>query len=136
GRGGGSGVNALGRRRGGEEGGGPASAARGVGARPRDGTGIKVAAQNCHWEPQGAYTGEVSVAMLRETGCVFVIVGHAERRLLFGDTNETVNRRARAVLAAGLVPIVCVGETPAAREAQATGAGRAPTVDAPFAHVR
>src|SRR5262249_61676620 len=126
----------VGRPRGGEVVAAPPFTALDVVARALDGTGIKLAAQNCHWEPQGAYTGEVSVAMLRETGCVFVIVGHSERRQLFGDTNETVNRRARAVLAAGLVPIVCVGETPAAREAQATGAGRAPTVDAPFAHVR
>jgi len=105
-------------------------------ARALDGTGIKLAAQNCHWEPQGAYTGEVSVAMLRETGCVFVIVGHSERRQLFGDTNETVNRRARAVLAAGLVPIVCVGETLEEREAEATGAVVARQVDTAFADVR
>jgi len=105
-------------------------------AQALDGTGIKLAAQNCHWEAQGAYTGEVSVAMLRETGCVFVIVGHSERRQLFGDTNETVNRRVHAVLAAGLVPIVCVGETLEEREAEATGAVVARQVDTAFADIR
>jgi len=101
-----------------------------------NGTSIKLAAQHCHWEPQGAYTGEISVAMLRETGCTYVIVGHSERRQHFGDTNETVNRRVHAVLAGGLVPIVCVGETLEEREAEATGAVVARQVDTAFADVR
>src|SRR5207249_7996853 len=96
----------------------------------------KLAAQSCHWEPQGAYTGEISVAMLREAGCTFVIVGHSERRQLFGETNETVNRRVHSVLAAGLVPIVCVGETLEEREAEATGAVVARQVDTAIADVR
>jgi triosephosphate isomerase len=105
-------------------------------AQALNGTSIKLAAQHCHWEPQGAYTGEVSVAMLREAGCTFVIVGHSERRQHFGETNETVNRRVHAVLAAGLVPIVCVGETLDEREAEATGAVVARQVDTAFADVR
>jgi triosephosphate isomerase (TIM) len=105
-------------------------------AQALDGTAIKLAAQNCHWEAHGPYTGEISVAMLRETGCAFVIVGHSERRQLFGDTNETVNRRVHAVLATGLVPIVCVGETLEEREAEATGAVVARQVDTAFADVR
>ena len=86
------------------------------------GSGIKLAAQNVDWEPKGAYTGEVSVAMLKEAGCTHVIIGHSERRQFFGETNETVNKRLVAALGAGLVPIVCVGETLAEREAEATDA--------------
>lgn len=81
------------------------------------GSGIRVAGQNCHWEEQGAFTGEISPGMLREVGCDTVIVGHSERRQLFGETDEGVNRRARAALKAGLLPIVCVGETLEEREA-------------------
>jgi triosephosphate isomerase len=72
---------------------------------------ISVAAQNVHWEREGAFTGEVSAGMLREAGAGFVIVGHSERRTLFGETNATVNKKMHAVLAAGLTPIVCIGET-------------------------
>ena len=86
------------------------------------GSSIKLGAQNVHWEPKGAFTGEVSVGMLKEAGCTHVIVGHSERRQFFGETNETVNRRLVAALGAGLVPIVCVGETLAEREADATEA--------------
>ena len=86
------------------------------------GSTIKLAAQNVHWEPKGAFTGEVSVAMLKEAGCAYVIVGHSERRQLFGETNETVNKRLVAALGAGLVPIVCVGETLAERDADAAEA--------------
>src|SRR5207244_623357 len=82
------------------------------------GTDIRLAGQNVHWEPKGAYTGEIAVAMLRESGCTHVIVGHSERRQHFGETNETVNRRLHACLGAGLVPIVCVGETLAERVAE------------------
>jgi len=86
------------------------------------GSGIKLAAQNVNWEPKGAFTGEVSVGMLKEAGCTHVIIGHSERRQLFGETNETVSKRLVAALGAGLVPIVCVGETLAEREAEATEA--------------
>jgi triosephosphate isomerase len=84
------------------------------------GTRLRLAGQNVHWEPKGAFTGEISVAMLREAGCSHVIIGHSERRQYFGETNESVNRRLHAALAGGLVPIVCVGETLEEREADAT----------------
>jgi triosephosphate isomerase len=72
---------------------------------------IAVAAQNLHWEREGAFTGEISATMIRETGARYVIIGHSERRTLFGETNETVNKKTHAALTAGLVPIVCIGET-------------------------
>ena len=75
------------------------------------GSAIEVGAQNMHWERDGAFTGEISAAMIRATGARYVIVGHSERRTLFGDTNETVNRKTHAALTAGLVPIACIGET-------------------------
>jgi triosephosphate isomerase len=100
------------------------------------GTEIRLAAQNVHWEPKGAYTGEISGQMLREAGCTHVILGHSERRQHFGETNETVNRRLHASLAAGLVPIVCVGETLAEREAEATAAVIERQVETAFAGVR
>ena len=85
-----------------------------------DGSRIGLSAQNCHWEPQGAFTGEVSAAMLKDAGCAFVLVGHSERRQLFGDTDETVSRKVRAALGVGLHPIACVGETLPEREAGRT----------------
>ena len=100
------------------------------------GTDIRLAGQNVHWEPKGAYTGEIAVAMLRESGCTHVIVGHSERRQHCGETNETVNRRLHACLGAGLVPIVCVGETLAEREAEATSAVIARQVESALAGVR
>jgi triosephosphate isomerase (TIM) len=85
-----------------------------------DGSAIQLGAQNLHWEPKGAFTGEISAAMLVEAGCTHVIIGHSERRQLFGETNETVNKRLHAALAAGLTPVVCVGETLQERDADAT----------------
>jgi triosephosphate isomerase len=100
------------------------------------GTVIKLAAQNVHWEPKGAYTGEISVPMLREASCSHVIIGHSERRQIFGETNETVNRRLHATLDGGLVAIVCVGETLAEREADATAAVIARQIESAFNGVR
>ena len=80
------------------------------------GTEIAVAAQNVHWEDEGAYTGEVSPRMLREVGAYGAIVGHSERRQYFGETDETVSKRTHAALEAGLFVIACVGETAEERE--------------------
>jgi len=84
------------------------------------GSGIRLGAQNLHWEAEGAYTGEISAQMLLAANVRHVIVGHSERRLYFAETNETVNRRLRAALAAGLEPIVCVGERLEERKAGKT----------------
>lgn len=81
------------------------------------GTNVKLGAENMHWKESGAYTGELSAAMLKESGCEYVIIGHSERRQYFGETDETVNLRTRAAVAAGLIPIVCVGEKKEQREA-------------------
>lgn len=80
------------------------------------GTNIKIGAQNCHWEESGAYTGEISANMLTSIGVTYVIIGHSERRTYFGETDETVNKRIRAALNAGLTVILCVGETLEQRE--------------------
>lgn len=80
------------------------------------GTPVRLAAQNAHWEAQGAFTGEVSPPMLRDLGVHYAIFGHSERRQLFGETDEAVGRKAAAALGAGLVPILCVGETLQERE--------------------
>ncbi|HOJ35747.1 MAG: triose-phosphate isomerase [Clostridiales bacterium] len=74
------------------------------------GTNIKIGAQNCHWEKSGAFTGEVSAEMLKAVGAEYVIIGHSERRTLFGDNDLTVQKRTRAALNAGLKVILCVGE--------------------------
>ena len=86
------------------------------------GTEVGVFAQNCHWANEGAFTGEVSAAMLRELGVYGTIVGHSERRQYFGDTDETVAQRCRAALEGGLAVIACVGETLEEREAGETDA--------------
>jgi triosephosphate isomerase len=86
------------------------------------GSSISIAAQNVYWEPQGAFTGEVSTKMLVETGCRSVIIGHSERRQFFGETDESVSRKTKAALEAGLTPIVCVGESLGEREGNLTPA--------------
>jgi triosephosphate isomerase (TIM) len=84
------------------------------------GSAISVAAQNLHWDKEGAFTGEVSAGMLVDAGCRGVIIGHSERRQYFCETDESVNRKTRAALAAGLTPIVCLGETLDEREGNHT----------------
>jgi triosephosphate isomerase len=81
---------------------------------------IALGAQNCHWDPKGAMTGEISVPMLAKLDVVYVIVGHSERRELFGETDVEVRRKLEAVIAGGMTPIVCVGETLEERESGAT----------------
>lgn len=83
-------------------------------------TNIKLAAQNCYWEEEGAFTGEVAPKLLKDAGCSHVIIGHSERRQYFGETDLTVNKKIKAVLAAGLNAIVCVGELLAERESEQT----------------
>lgn len=84
------------------------------------GTNIKIGAENCHWAESGAFTGEISTGMLTELGVEYVVLGHSERRQYFGETDETVNKRTKAALAAGLKPIVCVGELLWERECDIT----------------
>jgi triosephosphate isomerase (TIM) len=81
---------------------------------------VRVGAQNVHWEPKGAFTGELSLPLIAEAGASVALVGHSERRHLFGETDEQVGRKAAAVLKAGVTPLVCVGETLAEREAGRT----------------
>jgi triosephosphate isomerase len=85
-------------------------------ARRLEDSPIVTCAQDCHWEPSGAWTGEVSASHVADAGATWVIVGHSERRQFFGDTNEGVGKKARAALAAGLGAIVCVGESLAERD--------------------
>ncbi len=84
------------------------------------GTGVQVAAQNCHWAKSGAFTAEISADMLAEMGIGYVIIGHSERRQYFGETDETVRQRVRAALDAGLTVILCVGELLDQREQDVT----------------
>ena len=85
-----------------------------------EGTKIAVAAQNCHWEKSGAYTGEISVEMAKDAGCSYIIIGHSERRQYFSETDEMINKKAKAILAGGLIPIICCGESLEQREAGST----------------
>jgi triosephosphate isomerase len=96
---------------------------------------IGLGAQNCHWESHGAYTGEVSPPMLAKLNVKYVIVGHSERRELFGETDEIVAKKQRAVLGAGMAPIVCVGETLDEREQGATDAKVRAQVEAAFSRL-
>ena len=98
----------------------PPFTALGVAVEATQGTAVGIAGQNSHWEREGPFTGEVSAPMLVEAGCQAVIVGHSERRQYFGETDDSVNRKLRAALYAGLTPIVCVGETLAEREGSLT----------------
>jgi triosephosphate isomerase len=84
------------------------------------GSNIKVSAQDCYWEEEGAFTGEVAPKLLKDAGCSHVIIGHSERRQYFGETDLTVNKKTKAALAAGLTAIVCVGETLTERESDKT----------------
>ncbi|MEW5981518.1 MAG: triose-phosphate isomerase [Acidobacteriota bacterium] len=81
---------------------------------------VGIAAQDMYWEPDGAFTGEVSIRMIKDAGAGYVIIGHSERRRLFGETDDTVNRKILAALAADLTPIVCMGETLGERDAGKT----------------
>lgn len=91
-------------------------------AEAAQGSPVKIGAQDMYWEREGAFTGQVSAAMLRDAGCDYVIIGHSERRQYFGETDEAVARKVRAALDAGLTPIVCVGETIDQRRADQTAA--------------
>ena len=88
-----------------------------VAVRAAKGTEIGISGQDVFWEKEGAFTGEISAGMLMEAGCRYCIIGHSERRQFFGETNETVFKKTKAALAAGLTPIVCIGEMLADREA-------------------
>lgn len=83
-------------------------------------TNIELGAQDCYWQNSGAYTGEVAPKMLKSAGCKYVIIGHSERRAMFGETNETVNKKVLAALQEGLNPIMCVGERLEERESNKT----------------
>jgi triosephosphate isomerase len=83
-------------------------------------TNIKLGAQNLYYEPQGAYTGEVSAQMVKAAGADYAIIGHSERRQFFGDTDELVNKKTRAAIESNLIPVVCIGETEAERDMKKT----------------
>ncbi|MFA5858053.1 MAG: triose-phosphate isomerase [Elusimicrobiota bacterium] len=80
------------------------------------GSNVMIGAQDVYWEKEGAFTGQVSPQMIKDVGCTHTLIGHSERRQYFGETNETVNKKVKAALASGLIPIMCVGETLAERE--------------------
>ncbi|MCI9518915.1 MAG: triose-phosphate isomerase [Clostridia bacterium] len=104
-------------------------------ARLTKGTNIKVGAENVAWADKGAFTGEVSAAMLKEVGAQYVIIGHSERRQYFGETDETVNKRTVQALKNGFAPIVCVGETLTEREGGVTEAVCKRQVEGAFAGI-
>lgn len=112
--------------------GGRAAGARGEPGAAGAGAAVRLGGQNVHWEEEGAFTGEVSVTMLRAIGCRYVIVGHSERRSLMGESSSVVGRKAAAAAAGRLVPIVCVGETREEREAGRTEAVVAEQLQAVF----
>ncbi|MEW6673753.1 MAG: triose-phosphate isomerase [Thermodesulfobacteriota bacterium] len=85
-----------------------------------EGSRVALGSQNLFWEKEGAYTGEISAAMLASAGCRYVIIGHSERRQYFNETDDTVNRRIQAALKEGLIPVLCVGETEGERDAGQT----------------
>ncbi len=99
---------------------GPPFTALHAAAQAARGSRIEVSAQDLHWEKQGAFTGEVSAGMIKEAGAAYVIIGHSERRQLFGETDPIVNRKVQSAIAQGLTPIMCVGETLAERERSET----------------
>lgn len=84
------------------------------------GSNVCLAAQDCYWEDEGAFTGEVAPGLLKDAGCSHVIIGHSERRQYFGETDQAVNKKAKAAIAAGLTAIVCIGETLSERESEQT----------------
>lgn len=94
---------------------------------------VKVGAQNVHWESEGAFTGEISVPMIKEIGCEYCIVGHSERRNLFGESDQDVNRKVKALVSGGVAPIVCVGESLAVRDEGTTDEFVCAQVKAAFA---
>ena len=95
----------------------PTATALAAVAEAAKGTNIHIGAQNVHWEPKGAFTGEISTGMLNEIGVEYCVLGHSERRDYFGETDEGVNKRAKAAFAAGITPIICCGESLEIREA-------------------
>ena len=84
------------------------------------GTNVALGAQNLFWEAEGAYTGEISTGMLQSAGCTHVIIGHSERRQFFGETDDAVNKKVKAAVAAGLIPVLCVGESETERDENKT----------------
>jgi triosephosphate isomerase len=89
-------------------------------AQALEGSAVALGAQNMHWETEGAYTGELSGPMLKAAGCSHVIIGHSERRQYFGETDETVNKKVKAALEAGLKAVLCIGETEEERDQEKT----------------
>ncbi len=100
-----------------------------------NGTDIKIGGQNCHFETNGAFTGEISCSMLKSCGCKYVIIGHSERRQYFHETNETINKKVLKVLDEGLKPILCVGETLVEHEDHITEGVIGEQVDVCLTHV-
>jgi triosephosphate isomerase len=99
---------------------GPPFTAIHAAAQAARGSNIEVSAQDLHWEKQGAFTGEISATMIKEAGATYVIIGHSERRQLFGETDAIVNRKVTSAIAQGLTPIMCIGETLEERERNET----------------